>query len=162
MLLFIVPVFKGIYKELHGKLPAPTLLLVTISDITVKFFPIVLVVVVVRRHRLAPLRPDPERTSPVGHDQIESTRLRSVDAEDRPVAVLLQPSPPYSRPVCRSWKRWRSLATTVGNMVVVKGIDAIIDSVKRGEPMARSLAASPRLPGDDEPHDECGRGDRQP
>ncbi len=41
-----MPIFKGIYKELHGTLPAPTLILVTISDITVKFFPIVLVLVV--------------------------------------------------------------------------------------------------------------------
>src|SRR5258708_32528006 len=33
MLLFIVPVFADIYKDLHATLPGPTLLLVYISDV---------------------------------------------------------------------------------------------------------------------------------
>ena len=46
IILFIVPVFKGIYASLHGTLPLPTLILIRISDIAVKLaIPILIVVV---------------------------------------------------------------------------------------------------------------------
>ncbi len=35
---------------------------------------------------------------------------------------------------------------TVGNVVVAKGVDSIIDSVKKGEPLARSLTQHPVFP----------------
>jgi len=38
MLLFIIPMFKGLYKELGGTLPFPTLLLINISTIMRKFW----------------------------------------------------------------------------------------------------------------------------
>ena len=38
MLLFIIPMFKGLYKELGGTLPLPTLVLLGISSIVRKFW----------------------------------------------------------------------------------------------------------------------------
>src|SRR5437763_11067678 len=38
MLLFVIPMFQDIYKQLGGKLPAPTQLLITISKICRKFW----------------------------------------------------------------------------------------------------------------------------
>jgi len=42
MLLFIVPQFKGIYVELGGTLPLPTRVLISISDVVKKYFPILI------------------------------------------------------------------------------------------------------------------------
>jgi len=41
MLIFVVPMFKGMYADLNSKLPAPTLILLTVSNIFKKFFPLV-------------------------------------------------------------------------------------------------------------------------
>src|SRR6266480_3042827 len=46
MLLFVVPQFKSIYTQLHGSLPLPTRLLLSVSDSFKKFFFIWLVVIV--------------------------------------------------------------------------------------------------------------------
>ena len=42
MLLFIVPQFKGIYVEIGGTLPLPTRILISISDVVKKYFPILI------------------------------------------------------------------------------------------------------------------------
>jgi type IV pilus assembly protein PilC len=42
MLLFIVPIFKSLYDDLGGTLPLPTRILLVVSGILTKFFPIVL------------------------------------------------------------------------------------------------------------------------
>ena len=47
MILFIVPVFKNIYTSLGAKLPFPTRMLISISDIAVKFAVPILVLVVI-------------------------------------------------------------------------------------------------------------------
>jgi type IV pilus assembly protein PilC len=59
MLLFIVPVFKDIYKDLNATLPAPTLLLISVSDFLVSYAWIVILVlsallVALRRYYLTP------------------------------------------------------------------------------------------------------------
>src|SRR5262249_16045645 len=43
MLVFIVPMFKNLYASLGGKLPLPTQVLLTVSSIFVKFFPLVII-----------------------------------------------------------------------------------------------------------------------
>jgi len=47
MLLFIVPIFKTLYDDLGGTLPLPTRLLLVISGILTKFFPIVILLIAV-------------------------------------------------------------------------------------------------------------------
>ncbi|MGH9102173.1 MAG: type II secretion system F family protein [Acidimicrobiales bacterium] len=47
MLLFVVPQFKSIYAQLGGKLPYPTRVLLLISHLFTKFFPVVVAAVVV-------------------------------------------------------------------------------------------------------------------
>jgi type IV pilus assembly protein PilC len=46
MLLFIVPIFEGLYDDLGGTLPLPTRVLLAVSSIMTKFLPIVVLVVV--------------------------------------------------------------------------------------------------------------------
>lgn len=59
MLIFIVPVFKDIYSELHATLPAPTRMLVYVSDIMVHYAWVVAMIlaallVALRRYYLTP------------------------------------------------------------------------------------------------------------
>jgi type IV pilus assembly protein PilC len=44
MLLFVVPMFKGLYKNLGGKLPLPTAVLIKASGLFVKLVPVIIVV----------------------------------------------------------------------------------------------------------------------
>ncbi|HET7488234.1 MAG TPA: type II secretion system F family protein [Acidimicrobiales bacterium] len=43
MLLFVVPTFKGLYADLNGTLPLPTRILLDISEILKKWFPLVVI-----------------------------------------------------------------------------------------------------------------------
>lgn len=46
MLLFIVPQFKSIYKSLGGKLPTPTRILISVSNVVKGYFPILIVIAI--------------------------------------------------------------------------------------------------------------------
>ncbi len=145
VLLFIVPVFKGIYKSLGGTLPVPTQILVDISSTTVKFFPFVLlglVAVVVVLKRLV--------ATPDGRVAWDTTKLKV------PVFGALVRKTALSRfgstlsallragvPVLEALEITRDAS---GNMVVAKGIDSIIDGVQRGEPLAKGLEGHPVFP----------------
>jgi type IV pilus assembly protein PilC len=145
VLLFIVPVFKGIFKELGGKLPTPTLVLVDISNIMVSYFPIVLFgfVLFVIGFRYFISRPD-------GRVLWDTTKLKvpifgqlmrktAVSRFSSTLSALLR----AGVPVLEALEITRE---TVGNVVVGKGVDAIIDSVKRGDPLAKSLTEHPVFP----------------
>ena len=145
VLLFIVPIFKGIYTELHGTLPTPTLILVTVSDIMVHFFPIVLVLLVLIVIGLRYFIKTPN-----GRVLWDTTKLKA------PVFGQLVRKTALSRfastlssllragvPVLESLEITRDAC---GNVVVARGIDAIIDNVKRGEPIARGLTNHPVFP----------------
>src|SRR5260370_15456190 len=47
MLIFVVPMFKSMYKQVGGKLPVPTQMLLTVSRIFSTYFPIIIVLGVV-------------------------------------------------------------------------------------------------------------------
>jgi type IV pilus assembly protein PilC len=145
VLLFIVPVFKGIFKELGGQLPAPTQLLVTLSNITLHYFPFVVVgtILLAVGFRYFISRPD-------GRVLWDTTKLKL------PIFGSLMRKTAISRfcstlsallragvPVLEALEITRE---TVGNVVVAKGVDSIIDSVKKGEPLARSLTQHPVFP----------------
>jgi type IV pilus assembly protein PilC len=145
ILLFIVPVFKGIFAELGGQLPAPTLILVDISNITVHYFPLVLVglvlVVVGLRYLVK---------TPNGRAAWDVTKLKA------PIFGELMRKTAVSRftstlsallsagvPVLESLEITRE---TVQNVVVARGVDSIIEGVKRGEPIAHGLEGHPVFP----------------
>ena len=145
VLLFIVPVFKGIFAQLGGKLPAPTLVLVDLSNITVNYFPFVLVglvLVVIGFRRLI--------KTPNGRVAWDTTKLKmpifgglmrktALSRFTSTLSALLQ----AGVPVLESLEITRE---TVGNVVVAKGVDSIIDGVKKGEPIARGLSAHAVFP----------------
>ena len=145
VLLFIVPVFKGIFKELGGQLPTPTLILVTISNITVKYFPLVLLGLVLAAigFRYLISRPD-------GRVAWDTTKLKvpifgslmrktAISRFSSTLSALLR----SGVPVLEALEITRE---TVGNVVVARGVDSIIEGVKKGEPLARSLTQHPVFP----------------
>lgn len=145
VLLFIVPVFKGIFAQLGGKLPTPTLVLVDISNITVHYFPFVVLAVVLLAIGFRRLVKTPN-----GRVAWDTTKLKA------PVFGGLMRKTAVSRftstlsallsagvPVLEALEITRE---TVNNVVVSKGVDSIIDGVKRGEPIARGLTGHPVFP----------------
>ncbi len=145
MILFVVPIFKNMYAQLGGKLPAPTLLLVSISNIAVHGAPFVLLAVIA----LVVLYRRWVRT-PAGKSTRDSLLLRL------PVFGALLRKTALARfaatlstllgagvPVLESLE---ITSETVGNTVVARGVKAIAEGAKRGEPLTRPLADHPVFP----------------
>jgi type IV pilus assembly protein PilC len=145
ILLFIVPVFKGIFKELGGKLPLPTLVLVAISNICVHYFPFVLVGLVLLAIGFRKLI-----NTPNGRVAWDTAKLKA------PIFGELMRKTAVSRftstlsallsagvPVLESLEITRD---TVQNVVVAKGVDSIIAGVRQGDPLARGIVGHPVFP----------------
>ena len=145
MLTFVVPTFAGVYEDLDGTLPLPTRVLVGLSDLLTDRLPLVLValvtvVIAVRRWK---------RTAN-GRHRWDSAKLRlpliggllrkSVMARfGRTMAVLTRSGVPVLETL-------RIAAETVGNEAVARALAGTRDAVRRGEPIAANLAASPLFP----------------
>jgi type IV pilus assembly protein PilC len=145
ILLFIVPIFKGIYKTLGGTLPGPTLILVDISDTVVHFFPLVLVglVLLVIAVRWFISRPDgramwdtTKLKLPVFGGLVRKTALSRFSST---LSALLRAGVPVLEAL-------EITKETVGNVVVARGIDSVITGVKGGEPLAAGLRGHPVFP----------------
>lgn len=145
MLLFIVPIFKGMYTQLGGKLPAPTLLLITVSNLAVTGFPIFIIgaiagVFFYKRWVKTPAgRAARDRLAlkvPVFGGLIRKTAMARFSST---FATLLSSGVPVLESLDIT-------ADTVGNTVVANGVRAISDGAKRGEPLTRPLADHPVFP----------------
>jgi type IV pilus assembly protein PilC len=145
MLLFIVPIFKNMYSDLGGKLPAPTRLLISISNIFVHAFPFVILTAVAgvflyrkwvgtsagraARDRLV-LR------IPIFGGLIRKTAMTRFSST---LATLLASGVPVLESL-------EITADTVGNTVVENGVRAIAEGAKRGDAMSRPLSEHPVFP----------------
>ena len=145
ILLFIVPVFKGIFNELGGKLPLPTLVLVAISNICVHYFPFVLAGLVLLAIGFRKLI-----NTPNGRVAWDTAKLKA------PIFGELMRKTAVSRftstlsallsagvPVLEALEITRD---TVNNVVAAKGVDSIIAGVRKGDPIARGLVGHPIFP----------------
>jgi type IV pilus assembly protein PilC len=145
MLVFIVPIFKKMYASLGGKLPAPTLLLVDISDIMVKATPVVIIAAIAagflyRRW----IKTDTGRTArdrtvlriPIFGGLIRKTAMARFAST---LSTLLSSGVPVLESL-------EITSDTVGNNVVAAGIHAISEGAKRGEPLTRPLQDHPVFP----------------
>ena len=139
MLVFVVPMFKSMYKQLGGHLPAPTQALITASTIMTKGLPIVLLlgaaaVFGIRRWK----------RTPSGQHHWDRAKLRApifgklfhktaLTRFSRTLAVLLRSGVPILESLEIS-------SDTVGNSVVAAAVKDVQNAVKTGENMARPLA----------------------
>jgi type IV pilus assembly protein PilC len=145
MLLFIVPMFEGMYRDLGGQLPLPTQILIRISDLVKRVWWLIAMliaggVVALRRWN----------TTDSGRRVIDGVKLRL------PVFGLLI----HKSAIARATRTFASLmrsgvpimegldivAGTSGNAIVA---DAVLDAkgrVRVGEPVSAALAAHPVFP----------------
>lgn len=145
MLVFIVPIFKKMYAELGGKLPAPTLLLIDISNIVVHGTPFVIAGLVVGlflyRRWVKTRAGKATRDSiilriPIFGGLIRKTAMARFAAT---LSTLLR----SGVPVLESLDITQD---TVGNEVVADGVRAIAEGAKQGEPLTRPLRDHPVFP----------------
>ena len=145
MLVFIIPLFKGFYKSLNGTLPLMTRVLITISDLFVKLFPLVIIVIVVAvilfrkwiatengrsRWDVFKLR------VPVFGGLVHKTALARFA---RTFGVLLSSGVPILEAL-------EITKETAGNVVLSRGLEDVQAGVKIGEPIARPLEAHKVFP----------------
>jgi type IV pilus assembly protein PilC len=145
MLIFVVPMFKGMYADLNAKLPLPTLILLTMSNIIKKFFPLVLVaagfgVWSLKRYVATPggrRRLDAFKLkAPVFGQLAHKTALARFS---RSLAALVRAGVPILDAL-------EIVAETAGNTIVAEAVADTQAAVKSGESLARPLEAHPVFP----------------
>jgi type IV pilus assembly protein PilC len=145
MLLFVVPVFKKMYKQLGGTLPAPTRILITISNAAIHDFPFILVGVVlivfgIKRWIGTPRGRDVwdhmALRLPVFGGLIQKTALSRFAST---LSTLMASGVPVLEALSIT-------EDTAGNTVVAAGIQAIGEGARQGEPMAAALEGHPVFP----------------
>jgi type IV pilus assembly protein PilC len=145
MLIFIVPMFKSMYKQVGGTLPAPTQVLIHISGIFTSYFPFVVVTVV-----LGVVGWRRAVKTPAGRMVWDRFKLRlpicgrlvrrtALSRFSRTLSVLLRSGVPILESL-------EITADTVGNAVLAAAVRDVQSGVKTGETMARPLANHPIFP----------------
>jgi type IV pilus assembly protein PilC len=145
MLVFIVPMFQGMYKSLGGQLPLPTKLLLSVSKIFVTFFPIIIIfdvgcIIGLKKW----IQTDKGRAKwdalklkiPVFGNLVHKTALARFS---HTFAVLLRSGVPILEAL-------EITSETVGNVVVSRAIKDVQAGVSQGESIAKPLEAHPVFP----------------
>ncbi len=145
MLVFIIPLFKGFYKSLNGKLPLMTRVLISMSDIFVKAFPLIILAIIggvfLFRRWVA---------TDKGRGRWDVIKLKvpvfgklvhktSMARFTRTLGVLLKSGVPILEAL-------EITKETAGNTVVSRGLEDVQAGVKVGEPIAKPLEAHPVFP----------------
>jgi type IV pilus assembly protein PilC len=145
LLLKVVPTFKGIFESLGGKLPLPTVILITISDLFRKAF-LLLVGVVVFIGFLFKKYISTEK----GRYNFDKAKLKlPVLGELFRKVALAKFSRTFSTLVKSGVSVLTALeivATTSGNKVVEEAISACRSSVREGETISRPMTKSGIFP----------------
>jgi len=145
MLLFIVPVFANMFKTLGGELPAPTRILVAMSNIVKYGFPFIIVALVTAvvvwsriRHKEEVRRfVDPWKLrTPVFGSLFQKIALSRFA---RNLGTMLSSGVPILQSL-------DIVADTTGNIVVGDAVRDVQDSVRNGESLAGPLAHHPVFP----------------
>ena len=145
MLIFVVPMFKGMYKDLNAKLPAPTLVLLTASNIFKKFFPLVFLgagagIWSLKRYVKTPAgrrRYDAIKLkAPVFGQLAHKTALARFS---RSLAALVRSGVPILDAL-------EIVSETAGNSIVAEAVADTMAAVKSGESLARPLEGHPVFP----------------
>jgi type IV pilus assembly protein PilC len=145
MLIFVVPMFKGMYADLNAKLPLPTMILLAVSNGFKKFFPLVFLgagfgVWSLKRYV----------ATPAGRRQLDAFKLRApvfgqlahktaLARFSRSLAALVRAGVPILDAL-------DIVAETAGNTVLAEAAADTQAAVKAGDSLARPLEAHPVFP----------------
>src|SRR5436190_2605889 len=145
MLLFVVPQFKDIYKQLGGKLPLPTLVLIAVSDAMKHYWYMVIGAIIggyfgLKRYRKTEggrVRTDKLMLRiPVFGPLFHKTALSRFSST---LAMLLAAGVPILQAL-------DIVSETVKNRVLSAAVADVQDSVREGESIAKPLARHPVFP----------------
>jgi type IV pilus assembly protein PilC len=145
MLIFVVPMFKGMYHDLNAKLPAPTLVLLAVSNALKQFFPLVFLGAggaawAAKRYV----------NTPPGRRRFDAYKLRApvfgplahktaLARFSRSLAALVRAGVPILDAL-------EIVSETAGNVIVAEAAADTQAAVKAGESLARPLEAHPVFP----------------
>ena len=145
MMIFVVPMFKGMYGDLDAKLPAPTLILIAASNVVKKFFPLLIlgagfgawslrryIATPAGRHRWDALK----LRAPVFGQLAHKTALARFS---RSLAALVRSGVPILDAL-------EIVSETAGNRIVADAVADTQAAVKSGDSLARPLEAHPIFP----------------
>ena len=145
MLIFVVPMFKSMYKQVGGKLPAPTLLLIKVSHIFGSYFPFLVAFAVAgffgmrRALRYPSVRFQFDRLklrTPIFGRVVHKT---AVSRFAHTLSVLLRSGVPILESL-------EITSDTVNNAVMAEAIKDAQNGVRGGETVSRPLAAHSTFP----------------
>ena len=145
MLVFVVPMFKKLYSELGGTLPAPTRMLLAVSSFITSFFPFIILaggigIFLLRRwigtERGRTFWDTMKLKLPVFGKLIHKTAITRFC---RTLSVLLRSGVPVLESL-------EITSETVDNVVVSRAVKTTQEAVKGGESMASPLDAEPVFP----------------
>jgi type IV pilus assembly protein PilC len=138
MLIFVVPTFKDLYQQLGGTLPAPTRLLIAMSDIVKKFFLFVIAGIVVLIYFFKRWKKTEN-----GRHVVDRAKLKipifgglfhktAMSRFSRTLSVLSRSGVPILQSL-------DIVAETVQNSVVARAVRDVQSSVKEGQSIAGPL-----------------------
>jgi type IV pilus assembly protein PilC len=145
MLLFIVPVFAGLFTSLGGKLPLPTQILVVLSDFLKSYFYVFIIVGIggtvvwgkVKRTEQVVNFVDPLKLKlPVFGNLFQKIALSRFC---RNLGTMMHSGVPILQAL-------DIVADTTGNVVLARAVREVQDSVRQGEALAAPLANHPVFP----------------
>jgi type IV pilus assembly protein PilC len=145
MLIFVVPMFKSMYKQVGGKLPTPTLMLISVSHIFSSYFPFIVVFVVgavvgtrrfVRTPRGRFLWDTIKLRVPIFGRVVHRTALSRFA---HTLSVLLRSGVPILESL-------EITSDTVNNAVMAAAIKDAQTGVRGGDTVSRPLANHPTFP----------------
>ena len=145
MLLFVIPMFQGIYKQLGGTLPAPTQILIDISNVVRKLWYIVFLFDVGAAFAFRKwINSEDGRKRwdaiklkvPIFGKLVRKTALARFS---RTLSALVRSGVPILESL-------DIVAETAGNYVVSKAVRETQAAVKRGDPLSKKLEEHPVFP----------------
>jgi len=145
MLMFVVPTFNSLYKDLGGTLPLPTRILLKVSHIVTHFFPFVILALGLAVWGLRRwVKTDTGRDAydrfklrlPVFGKLVHKTALTRFS---RTLASLLRSGVPILESL-------EITSETVNNTVISRAVKDVQGAVKTGESIAGPLAMHPVFP----------------
>ncbi|MFC5998170.1 type II secretion system F family protein [Quadrisphaera sp. GCM10027208] len=139
MLLFIVPVFAGMFSDLGGELPAPTKVLVFLSDVMKTFAPVLVILVVVfaivwqrvkHQRRVREVVDPLKLKAPIFGKLFQKV---AISRFSRNLGTMLRSGVPILQSL-------EIVGETAGNIVLERAANDVKESVRRGESLAGPLA----------------------
>ncbi len=138
MLLFIVPIFGNLFKDLGGTLPLPTRFLMFLSDLLKQLMPVIVIGIFVllqvwrkvkRKQQVRDVVDPLKLKIPVFG---ELTRKIALSRFSRNLGTMMKSGVPILQSL-------DIVADTTGNVVLERATRAVQDSVRQGESLAKPL-----------------------